>query len=233
METTTVSSNGPNYKYYDFLMAAFVTILLCTDLIASSKVCEIAGFHFGGGILFFPMSYFFDDVLTEVYGYKGSRRVVWAGFTALVFASVMSWVVVALPASKDWPHQNELKIVFGQTPRIVFASLTAYWAGEFCNAYIMAKVKILTNGKYLWIRTLGSTVVGEAVDSLIFYPVAFYNEWPIPLILSVMISNFCLKVLWEVLMTPAVYLIINFLKKHENLEIYDYDTDFNPFSLEK
>ena len=213
-------------------MVTFVTTLLCTDLIASSKVCELWGFQFGGGILFFPISYFFDDVLTEVYGYNGSRRVVWAGFAALAFASLMSWVVISLPASPQWPNQSELETVFKQTPRIVLASLMAFWAGEFTNAYIMAKLKILTKGKLLFVRTIGSTIAGEVLDSLIFYPIAFFGIWTNSLLITVMITNCILKITWEFLMTPVVYLIINFLKKHENLEIYDYSTNFNPFAIE-
>lgn len=219
------------FVYYDLIMATFVTVLLCSNLIGTEKVCKLGGVTFGAGILFFPISYFFGDILTEVYGYARSRKVVWAGFGAMIFASVMSWVVVHLPAADDWTHQAELSYVFGQTPRIVAASLLAYFAGEFGNSFTLAKMKILTQGRMLWSRTIGSTVVGEAVDSLIFYPMAFYGVWPNSLILKVMAANYCLKVAWEVLMTPVTYKLVQFLKRVEDEDFYDYKTSFTPFSL--
>jgi len=220
------------YKFYDFIMAAFVTILLCSNIIGAEKVVSLFGFTFGAGILFFPISYFFNDILTEVYGYARSRKVVWAGFAALAFASLMSAVVVGLPPAQGWTHQEAYVAVFGQTTRIVIASLTAFFSGEFVNSFVLAKMKLSTNGKFLWMRTIGSTIAGEAVDSLIFYPVAFYAFWPNDLLLKVMVTNYVLKVTWEVIATPMTYKVVNFLKKKEHEDFYDRDTNFTPFSIE-
>src|SRR5262249_25448433 len=222
------------YKYYDLIMAAFVTVLLCSNIIGVQKVCQIGPLTFGAGILFFPLSYVFGDILTEVYGYARSRRVIWAGFGALIFAAFMSYVIVKLPHAPDWTMQREYEKIFGSTPRIVFASLTAFWAGEFANSFVLAKMKLLTNGRMLWTRTIGSTIVGEAVDSLVFYPLAFLNAegWTTALMLKVMASNYLMKVLWEILVTPATYRIVNFLKRAENEDYYDRNTNFNPFTLE-
>jgi queuosine precursor transporter len=223
-----------SYKYYDLVMAAFVTVLLCSGIIGVQKVSQIGGFNFGTAVLFFPLSYIFGDILTEVYGYARSRRVIWAGFGALIFAAFMSWVVLNMPAAPGWRGQEAYEMVFGSTPRIVFASLVAFWAGEFTNSFVLAKMKIQTKGRWLWLRTIGSTVAGEAVDSLIFYPLAFLNS-PIMTndqVVSVMISNYFLKVGWEALSTPLTYTIVNFLKRKEHEDYYDRNTNFNPFSLE-
>jgi len=228
------------YKYFDLIMAAFVAVLLCSDIIGVQKVSYITlpfigEYIFGAGVLFFPISYFFGDILTEVYGYKRSRRVIWAGFAALAFASLMSYIVTSLPpASTMSPEQNSaINMMFGQTWRIVLASLLAFWAGEFANSFVLAKLKLLTNGKLLWTRTIGSTAVGEAVDSSIFYPLAFFGTWSNEQVISVMIGNYVLKVLWEAVSTPLTYAVVNFLKRAENEDYFDRDTDFNPFSLEK
>ena len=228
MEITTAK----RFKYYDFIMAAFVTILLCSNIIGAEKVVSVWGFSFGAGILFFPISYFFNDILTEVYGYARSRKVVWAGFAALGFASFMSWVVVTLPPAKGWVHQDAYLVVFGQTTRIVFASLLAFFSGEFVNSYVLAKMKIYTTGKFLWMRTIGSTIAGEAADSIIFYPIAFYGFWPTDLVIQVMITNYVLKVTWEIVATPLTYKVVGFLKRKENEDYYDRDTNFTPFSIE-
>lgn len=220
------------YKFYDLIMAAFVTVLLCSNIIGAEKVVSLFGFTFGAGILFFPISYFFNDVLTEVYGYARSRKVVWAGFSALIFASIMSAVVVGLPPANGWIHQDAYIAVFGLTPRIVIASLIAFFSGEFANSFTLAKMKVITNGKYLWTRTIGSTIAGEAVDSIIFYPVAFYGFWPNDLVIKVMITNYVLKVSWEVLATPLTYKFIHWLKRKEQEDYYDRDTNFTPFSIE-
>ena len=213
-------------------MALFVTILLCSNVIGAAKVCTVWGFTFGAGVLFFPISYIFNDVLTEVYGYARARKVVWAGFGAIIFASFMSWVVVILPPAIGWNEQRAYETVFGQTPRIVFASLTAFFAGEFANSYVLAKMKILTSGKHLWSRTIGSTIVGEGVDSLVFYPLAFLGVWEQKLVVTVMISNYIIKVLWEAVVTPVTYQVVGFLKRAEQEDYYDFDTDFTPFSIE-
>jgi hypothetical protein len=220
------------YRYYDLVMAAFVTVLLCANVIGAAKVAQVGGFTFGAGVLFFPISYVFGDVLTEVYGYARARKVVWAGFGALAFASFMSWAILAFPPAPRWPHQAAYETVFGATPRIVLASLVAYFGGEFCNSYVLAKMKLRTRGRLLWSRTIGSTVVGEAVDSVIFYPLAFLGAWPADLVLRVMLSNYLLKVLWEAAMTPLTYRIVNFLKRAEDEDYFDRDTDFTPFSLQ-
>lgn len=219
------------YRYYDFVMAAFVTILLCSNIIGASKVVTISGFTFGAGILFFPLSYVFGDILTEVYGYARDRRAVWAGFGALIFASVMSAVVVAMPPSEGWPNQAAYETAFGQTWRISIASLIAFWAGSFTNSYVLAKMKVASSGKNLWKRTIGSTIVGEAIDSIIFYPLAFAGLWESSLVLKVLATNYVLKVLWEIIMTPVTYRVVNALKKAENEDYFDVGTDFTPFSV--
>jgi uncharacterized integral membrane protein (TIGR00697 family) len=220
-----------DYKYYDFVMAAFVTVLLCANLIGASKVATLFGFTFGAGVLFFPISYIFGDILTEVYGYARSRRVVWAGFGALLFASVMSLVILAFPPAPGWPHQTAFETVFGNTWRIALASMFAYLCGEFCNSFVLAKMKVATEGRFLWLRTIGSTIVGEAVDSLIFYPLAFASVWPREQVIAVMMSNYALKVGWEVVNTPITYAVVNFLKKKESEDYFDRHTNFTPFSL--
>ena len=212
-------------------MAAFVTVLLCSNLVGASKVANVFGFSFGAGVLFFPISYIFGDVLTEVYGYARARKVVWTGFMAVAFASFMSWFVLALPPAPGWMHQEAFETVFAATPRLVLASLLAFFAGEFCNSYVLAKMKVKTAGRFLWMRTIGSTIVGEAVDSAIFYPLAFYGIWSDELVVKVMISNYFIKVFWETVITPFTYVIVNFLKRAEHEDFYDHTTDFNPFSL--
>jgi queuosine precursor transporter len=231
--TTTTAAATPTrvYKYYDLVMAAFVTVLLCANLIGASKVCRIGPVTFGAGVLFFPISYVFGDVLTEVYGYARARKVVWAGFGALLFASLMSWVVLAFPPSPEWHQQAAFETVFGGTPRIALASLVAYWAGEFCNSYVLARMKVLSAGRHLWTRTIGSTVVGEAVDSLVFYPLAFLGTWPTAVVFKVLLSNYLLKVGWEAAITPLTYKLVNFLKRAEHEDYFDRNTDFNPFTL--
>lgn len=219
------------YKYFDLVMASFVTVLLCADLIGPGKIAKIGPIEFGAGVLFFPISYIFGDVLTEVYGYARARRVVWSGFAALAFASFMAAIVVWFPPAPDWPHQAAYETVFGGTWRIVLGSLLAFWAGEFCNSYVLAKMKVRTDGKYLWTRTIGSTIVGEGVDSMIFYPVAFLGIWNIHQVFAVMATNYCIKCGWEALATPITYRVVAFLKRVENEDYYDRDTDFNPFTL--
>ena len=233
------------YRYYDLVLAGFVAVLLCSNLIGPAKVSELnlpfalpligATLVFGVGNLFFPISYIFGDVLTEVYGYARARRVIWAAFLAMVFASVMAWVIIGLPASPNEPFNSTLQpaieIVFGNTWRIVAASILAFWAGDFVNAYVMAKMKVMTQGRWLWTRTIGSTVIGQGVDSLIFYPLAFAGIWAGETLLAVIAFNWFFKVMVEVVMTPATYGIIGWLKRHEHEDFYDIDTNFTPFSL--
>ena len=219
-----------HFRYFDYMMAAFVAILLLSNLIGASKLASVQGYTFGAGILFFPVSYVLGDVLTEVYGYANARRCVWAGFAAMVFMAFMSWVVVSLPAAEGWDGQAAYESVFGNTWRIVAASVLAFWAGEFVNSFVLAKMKILTGGKHLWSRTIGSTVFGQAIDSAIFYPVAFLGTWSTSQVLTVMVTNWFLKVLWEVVLTPVTYAVVGFLKNREGVEVFDTGTDFSPFA---
>lgn len=220
-----------SYRYYDLVMAAFVCVLLCANLIGVSKVTTVGGFSFSAGNLFFPLSYLFGDILTEVYGYARSRRVVWAGFGALAFAALMSAIVVHLPPAPGWTGQAVIEAAFGSTWRIALASLLGYWCGEFVNSFTLARMKVLTRGRWLWTRTIGSTLVGEAADTLIFYPLAFYGVWDNDLLLAVMGANYCIKVGWEVLATPVTYRVVNRLKRAEQEDYFDDRTDFNPFTL--
>jgi uncharacterized integral membrane protein (TIGR00697 family) len=227
---------GRSFRYYDFVMAAFVAILLLSNVIGAGKVAQIVlpgigPWPFGAGILFFPISYVIGDVLTEVYGYARARRVIWAGTAAVVFMAFMSWIVVALPPAPTWTNQAAYATIFGQVPRIVLASVCAFWAGEFVNSYVMARLKVRTNGRHLWMRTIGSTVLGEGVDSLIFYPLAFLGaEGFTPgLVVTVMFTQWALKVAWEVILTPATYVIVGALKRAEGVDVFDHQTDFTPF----
>ncbi|WP_156678077.1 queuosine precursor transporter [Sphingomonas profundi] len=224
-------------RYFDFVMAAFVTILLLSNVIGAGKVATIrlpgiGDWPFGAGILFFPVGYVLGDVLTEVYGYARARRCVWAGFGALLFMAAMSWIVVALPPAADWTGQGAYEQVFGQVPRIVFASMLAFWAGEFTNSYVLARMKLWSGGRHLWMRTIGSTVFGEGVDSLIFYPLAFLGAagWTPALVGKVLVTQWVLKVSWEVLLTPLTYAVVGFLKRREGVDIFDEGTNFTPFS---
>jgi queuosine precursor transporter len=225
---------GRQLRYYDFAMAAFAVILICSNLIGAGKPAQltlpvIGTVTFGAGILFFPLGYVLGDVLTEVYGFARARRVVWVGFAASIFAAGMAFVVVALPPAPDWAGQGPLAEVFGQVPRIFLASILAFWAGEMANAFVLARMKVLTGGRHLWARTIGSTVVGQGVDSLIFYPLAFLGVWETRLVVTVLITNYLLKVAWEVVLTPVTYRVVAFFKRAEGLDVFDTRTDFTPF----
>jgi uncharacterized integral membrane protein (TIGR00697 family) len=226
------------YRYYEFVMVAFVVILVCSNLIGPAKIAQadlplLGIVTFGAGVLFFPISYVFGDILTEVYGYARSRRVIWAGFAALGFASFMAWAVVALPPAPFWKNQAAYEVAFGQAWRIALASMVAYFCGEFVNSFVLAKMKVATKGKWLWSRTIGSTIFGEGVDSLLFYPLAFYGTGIIPddKLPLVMLSQFVAKTTVEVLFTPFTYLIVGWLKRAEGVDHYDRDTHFTPFTL--
>ena len=220
-------------------MAAFVTVLLCSNLIGAAKAAQVTlpllgPVTFGAGVLFFPISYIFGDVLTEVYGYGRDRRVIWAGFAALVFAAFMSAVVLALkPAAGEFntAYQAHLEGVFGNTPRIVLGSVVAFWCGSFVNSYVMARMKVAMHGRALWMRTIGSTLCGELVDSGLFYLIAFGGIWPHEQLVAVIVAQYVLKTSWEVVMTPVTYRVVAFLKQQENEDFYDRATDFNPFRL--
>ena len=226
------------YRYYEFVMAAFVTVLICSNLIGPAKISQVdlpvvGTLVFGAGVLFFPISYVFGDILTEVYGYARARRVIWAGFGGLAFASFMAYVVVALPPAPFWKNQEAYEIAFGQAWRVAGASMIAYFCGEFVNSYVLAKMKIATAGKWLWTRTIGSTIAGEAVDSALFYPLAFYGTGIIPneQLPKVMAFQFVAKVLVEVVFTPVTYKVVAALKRAEHEDYYDRRTNFTPFSL--
>ena len=228
---------GARFRYFDFVMVAFVVILLLSNVIGAEKrsfvtLPGIGPWPFGAGILFFPVSYVIDDVLTEVYGYARARRAIWAGFAALLFMAVMEWTVVHLPVAPGWTGQSAYDRVFGSGWRIILASMTAFFVGEFLNSLVMAKMKIWSEGKNLWARFWGSTVVGEGADSLIFYPLAFYGmtDWPVSALGEVMLSQFILKVSWEVLLTPVTYALVGWLKRKEGMDVYDVGTNFTPFS---
>lgn len=227
------------FRYYDFCLVGMVAVLLCSNLIGPAKVCAltlpVVGLvSFGAGNLFFPISYIFGDILTEVYGYARARRAIWAGFAALIFASLMAWAVLHMPAADTTYNQSlqpALDVVFGTTGRIVLASILAYWVGDFVNSYVLARMKLWSGGRWLWTRTIGSTVLGQGVDSLIFYPLAFYGLWASDTLLLVMLFNFVFKVGVEVLLTPVTYGVVGWLKRAEGLDTYDTHTRFTPFSL--
>jgi uncharacterized PurR-regulated membrane protein YhhQ (DUF165 family) len=268
-DIVAVDTAPVTFRFYDFVMAAFVAILLLSNVIGAAKLTFVeidwwpAGwwpapdgvFIYGAGILFFPLGYVIGDVLTEIYGFARARRVIWTGFAAMIFLAFMSYVVVSLPAFDGWSCaasgfdgqgplastsdpdgptgaicQQTYESVFGSTWRIVVASIVAFWAGEFVNSYVMAKMKVWTKGKALWTRTIGSTLVGQGVDSLIFYPVAFLGIWTTEAVVTVMVTNWLLKVLWEAALTPVTYLVVGRLKQAEGVDLFDTDTDFSPFS---
>ncbi|WP_324262455.1 queuosine precursor transporter [Altererythrobacter sp. H2] len=232
------------FRHFDLVMAAFVAILLLSNVIGAAKLAAMPVpfwpegwwpapdglFVFGAGILFFPVSYVIGDILTEVYGYERARRCIWTGFAALVFMAFMSWAVVAMPPAASWTGQSAYESVFGQVPRIVLASILAFWAGEFVNAFVLARMKVWTQGKALWSRTIGSTFVGQAVDSAIFYPVAFLGVWETRDVIIVMVTNWVLKVVWEAVLTPVTYVVVGRLKRSEGVDLYDTATDFSPFA---
>ncbi len=225
-----------HFRYYDLVMAAFVAILLLSNIIGASKPSYIpmpdgSQWAFGAGVLFFPISYIIGDVLTEVYGYARARRVIWTGFAALAFMAFMAAVVVALPPADGWPGQDSYEFVFGNSWRIVLASMTAFWVGEFANSYVLARMKIATGGRHLWMRTIGSTIVGQGLDSLIFYPLAFYGlaGWPPDQLMQVVLSQWVIKTAWEAALTPVTYAVVGLLKRREGVDVFDDGTDFTPF----
>jgi uncharacterized integral membrane protein (TIGR00697 family) len=231
--------HGARFRYFDFVMVAFVVVLLLSNVIGAEKrsfvnLPGIGPWPFGAGILFFPISYVIDDVLTEVYGFARARRAIWAGFAALLFMALMEQTVVHLPVAEGWTGQAAYERVFGSGWRIILASMTAFFVGDFLNSVVLAKMKIWTQGKHLWTRTIGSTVVGEGADSLIFYPLAFYGmaDWPLTALGAVMLSQFVLKVGWEVLLTPVTYAVVGWLKRSEGVDVYDVGTDFTPFTTD-
>jgi queuosine precursor transporter len=224
----TLANEKREFRYLDLLTITFVVILLISNLVGQ-KICALGIFRLSGAQLLFPITYIFGDVFTEVYGYGASRRAIWFGFFASALMAAMGVVVVALPPAPDWPNQAAFATVFGIVPRLVAASLIAFWCGEFANSYVLAKMKILTSGKHLWTRTVGSTVVGQAVDTAVLMVVAFAGSLNAKLIATLIVSGYLFKVAYEVLATPLTYAVVNFLKRREGVDSFDYSTNFNPF----
>jgi uncharacterized integral membrane protein (TIGR00697 family) len=220
----------PGYRFFDLIMALFVAVLLISN-VASSKILRLGPFTFDGGTILFPISYIFGDILTEVYGYRRSRRVIWAGFACAGLMAGVFALVGALPPAEGWGNQEAYQAILGTTPRIVAGSLIAYFAGEFSNSYTLARMKILTQGRWLWTRTIGSTLVGEGVDTILFVTIAFAGTLPWLTFWHIIASNYVFKCGLEAAMTPVTYRITNFLKQVENEDVYDVGTDFNPFRI--
>jgi uncharacterized integral membrane protein (TIGR00697 family) len=223
-------TSAPHFKYLDALTTAFVVILLVSNLVAQ-KVCQIGPFAVSGAILLFPLTYIFGDIFTEVYGFAASRRAIWLGFFGTALLYVIGSAVIHLPAAPGWKNQDAFTIVFGFVPRILAASLTAFLVGEFANSYTMARLKLLTKGRKLWTRTIGSTVVGQAVDTILVTVLTFGGIYSMHTILNLIVTGYLLKVGYEILATPLTYLVINGLKATEKVDTFDRQGDFNPFSF--
>lgn len=217
-----------DFRFYELLIIIFVVVLLISNLVAQ-KICAIGPFRISGAQLLFPITYIFGDIFTEVYGYSASRRAIWLGFFASGLLAIMGLITVALPPAPDWPNQKAFETVFNFIPRLVVASLVAFWCGEFANSFVMAKMKIWTGGKQLWTRTVGSTVVGQAVDTVIVMVIAFGGSLSWTLLGNLIVSGYLGKVLYEVLATPLTYAIVNGLKRAEGMDPFDYGTQFSPF----
>lgn len=218
------------YKHIDTITALFVAVLLISN-VSSTKLLNLSAFTFDGGTLLFPFSYIFGDILTEVYGYRRSRKVIWLGFFSALLMSAVFIIVGKLQPAADWPHQEAYDAILGLAPRIVVASLIAYFAGEFSNSYILAKMKVFTGGKWLWTRTVGSTLVGEGVDTILFVIIAFWGLFPSGVILAIIISNYVFKCGVEIIFTPVTYYVVAWLKNKEHEDYYDRNTNFNPFLI--
>jgi len=221
---------GASYRYLDIITAIFVAVLLISN-IASTKIVQVWIFTFDGGTILFPVSYIFGDILTEVYGYRKSRRVIWIGFFCALLMSVILGLIGLIKPAPGWGLQDAYMSILGQTPRIVAASLVAYFAGEFSNSFTLAKMKILTRGRWLWTRTIGSTVIGQFVDTILFVLIAFSGLYNWNLIFLIIVSNYIFKVGFEAILTPVTYKVVGFLKKRERVDYFDYKTDFNPFKF--
>ena len=228
-------ANGPNrqafnlsYRYFDIIAGLFVAVLLISN-IASTKIVQLWKFTFDGGTILFPLSYIFGDILTEVYGYRKSRRVIWIGFFSALLMSLTLVLIGLIKPAAGWEFQDAYMKILGQTPRIVAASLVAYFAGEFSNSFVLAKMKILTRGRWLFTRTIGSTIIGEGIDTVLFVTIAFAGLYTSHLLFLIIISNYIFKVLLEIVLTPATYKVVGFLKRREKVDWFDYKTNFNPF----
>lgn len=217
------------FRHYELLVVIFIVVLLISNLVGQ-KICAFGRFRVSGAQLLFPITYIFGDVFTEVYGYSASRRAIWLGFFASALLAVMGLITVALPPAPDWPNQQAFATVFYQVPRMIIASLVAFWCGEFANSFVMAKMKMITSGKYLWTRTVGSTVVGQAVDTVVVMVLAFAGTVRFSTIVNVIVSGYLFKVVYEVAATPLTYVVVNALKRAEGSDPFDYGTRFNPFA---
>ncbi|MCR4368786.1 MAG: queuosine precursor transporter [archaeon] len=218
-------------KYLSIITGSFVAVLLISN-IASTKIALIGPLVLDGGTILFPLAYIFGDILTEVYGYARARKVIWTGFFAALVMSIVFAIVSVLPSAPGWENQAAYEAILGVVPRIVLASLIAYFAGEFSNSFVLAKMKIWSKGKALWQRTIGSTLIGQGIDTAIFSLIAFYGVFPNEILIAIIISNYIFKVGVEVVFTPATYAIVGFLKKAEGMDVYDYKTDFSPFKID-
>ena len=215
---------------FAYIVALFVSFLLISN-IASTKILTLGIFTFDGGTLLFPLTYIFGDILTEVYGFKRAKKAIWIGFFCALLMTIVFAIVQFLPAAQGWDNQTAFELILGMTPRIVAASLIAYLAGSFTNSIILAKMKLITKGKHLWTRTIGSTIVGEGIDTILFCTIAFFGIFPIELLIAVIVSNYFFKIGIEIIFTPLTYKIINFLKRKEQMDYFDNKTNFNPFQL--
>ena len=224
------STQREGYQFFDLVMVGFVAVLMISN-IASSKILSLGPLTFDGGTLLFPVAYILGDVVTEVYGYRRARRVIWVGFGATALMAATLALVGALPPAEGWEHQLAYQAILGATPRIVLGSLVAYWAGSFANAWLMAKLKIATQGRLLWLRTISSTLLGEGVDTALFVLIAFWGALPASLVWSVLASNYVFKCVLEMAVTPITYRVVNALKRAEGEDYFDYDTSFNPFRM--
>jgi queuosine precursor transporter len=219
------------YRFFTLITAAFVAVYLISNIASSAKWVSLGPFSFDSGTILFPISYIFGDILTEVYGYRKSREVIWCGFGALALMAIVFAIVGALPPAAGWENQDAYNKIFSTTPRIVIGSMVAYFAGEFSNSYLLAKMKLLTRGRWLFTRTIGSTIVGEGVDTLFFTFIGFAGVLPMSTLIAGIVSQYLFKVGFEVILTPVTYTIVGFLKRHEKTDVYDYKTNFNPFVL--
>jgi uncharacterized integral membrane protein (TIGR00697 family) len=224
----SIFESDHKFRYLDTLITVFVVVLLISNVVGQ-KIAAFGPFRVSGAQVLFPVAYIFGDVFTEVYGYAASRKAIWFGFFASALLSVMSLLCVKLPPAPEWHNQQAFETVFYTVPRLVIASLAAYWCGEFANSFTLAKMKLITKGRYLWVRTIGSTVVGQAVDSTLVMFIGFYGIVPVDTIIRLIISGYIAKVVYEGVMTPLTYAVVNFLKRKERVDHFDYDTDFNPF----
>ena len=219
-----------SFRYYSIISTLFVATLMISNVVAT-KLFSLGPLIFTGGILIFPITYIFGDILTEVYGYSRSRRIIWTGFFSLILMAFIFWIVGLLPPAPTWQNQDAYLLILGFVPRIVLASIIGYWAGEFANSFVLAKMKLLTKGKHLWARTISSTIAGEGVDTALFVLIGFYGVVSGPILLMAILSGYIFKVAYEAAATPITYKIVGFLKKAEGIDHYDYNTKFSPFSF--